>query len=37
VVPSKDLVIVRRGLDFGRRPMSQWDLTREILKAWSAS
>ena len=33
VVPSHDLVIVRRGLDFGKQGFSQWDLTREILKA----
>ena len=33
VVPSQDLVIVRRGLDYGRQGFSQWDLTREVLKA----
>ena len=35
VVPSHDLVIVRRGLDWlpGRHGFSQWDLTREVLKA----
>ncbi len=33
VVPSHDVVIVRRGLDFGRQGFSQWDLTREVLKA----
>jgi len=33
VVPSHDLVIVRRGLDFGRQGFNQWDLTREVLKA----
>ena len=33
VVPSQDLVIVRRGLDYGRQGFSQWDLTREILKS----
>ncbi len=33
VVPSHDLVIVRRGLDYGRQGFSQWDLTREVLKA----
>jgi len=34
VVPSHDLVIVRRGLDFGRQGFNRWDLTREILKAF---
>ena len=34
VVPSHDLVIVRRGLDFGRQGFDNWDLTREILKAF---
>ncbi len=33
VVPSYDLVIVRRGLDFGRQGFNQWDLTREVVKA----
>ncbi|WP_339856755.1 serine hydrolase [Pseudohongiella acticola] len=33
VVPSHDLVIVRRGLDYGRQGFSQWDLTREVVKA----
>jgi hypothetical protein len=33
IVPSKNLVIVRRGLDYGRQGFSQWDLTREVLKA----
>lgn len=33
VVPSHNLVIVRRGLDYGRQGFSQWDLTREVLKA----
>ena len=36
VVPSKELVIVRRGLDFGRQGFDHWDLTREILKAFEA-
>ncbi len=35
VVPSHDLVIVRRGLDFGKQGFSRWDLTREVLKAFS--
>jgi CubicO group peptidase (beta-lactamase class C family) len=34
VVPSHDLVIVRRGLDYGRQGFDQWDLTREVLKAF---
>ncbi|MEM1246810.1 MAG: serine hydrolase [Acidobacteriota bacterium] len=36
VVPSHDLVIVRRGLDWlpGMFRFSQWDLTREVLKAF---
>ncbi|MFW6200966.1 MAG: serine hydrolase domain-containing protein, partial [Gemmatimonadota bacterium] len=33
VVPSHDLVIVRRGLDWGRQGFDRWDLTREVLKA----
>ena len=33
VVPSHDLVIVRRGLDYGRQGFDRWDLTREILEA----
>lgn len=35
VVPSHDLVIVRRGLDFGRQGFDRWDLTREVLKAFA--
>ncbi len=35
VVPSHDLVIVRRGLDFGRQGFNRWDLTAEVLKAFS--
>ncbi|MEM7382656.1 MAG: serine hydrolase domain-containing protein, partial [Bacteroidota bacterium] len=34
VVPSKELVIVRRGLDYGRQGFNRWDLTREVLKAF---
>jgi CubicO group peptidase (beta-lactamase class C family) len=34
VVPSHDLVIVRRGLDYGRQGFDQWDLTREVIKAF---
>ena len=33
VLPSHDLVIVRRGLDYGRQGFNRWDLTREVLKA----
>jgi CubicO group peptidase (beta-lactamase class C family) len=33
VVPSHDLVIVRRGLDHGKQGFNRWDLTREVLKA----
>ena len=33
VVPSHDLVIVRRGLDFGQQGFDRWDLVREVLKA----
>ncbi|MGH7554349.1 MAG: serine hydrolase domain-containing protein [Longimicrobiales bacterium] len=36
VVPSYDLVIVRRGLDWrqGGRGLSQWDLLAEVIKAF---
>ena len=34
IVPSHDLVIVRRGLDYGRQGFNQWDLTREVVKAF---
>lgn len=34
VVPSHDLVIVRRGLDYGRQGFDRWDLVREVLKAF---
>ncbi|MEM9387411.1 MAG: serine hydrolase [Pseudomonadota bacterium] len=37
VVPSHDLVIVRRGLDFGRQGFDRWSLTREVLKAIPAA
>ena len=33
VVPTHDLVIVRRGLDYGKQGFNRWDLTREVLKA----
>jgi len=34
VVPSHDLVIVRRGLDYGEQGFDRWDLLREVLKAF---
>jgi len=34
IVPSQDLVIVRRGLDYGKQGFDRWDLTREVLKAF---
>lgn len=37
VVPSHDLVIVRRGLDYGKQGFNRWDLTREVLKAVRAT
>ena len=33
VVPSHDLVIVRRGLDYGRQGFDRWALAREVIKA----
>tara|TARA_Y100000588_G_scaffold386706_1_gene482849 strand:- start:3 stop:1334 length:1332 start_codon:yes stop_codon:yes gene_type:complete len=33
IVPSHDLVIVRRGLDYGRQGFDRWSLVREVLKA----
>ena len=33
VVPSHDVVIVRRGLDYGDQGFDRWDLTREVLAA----
>lgn len=33
VVPTHDLVIVRRGLDYGKQGFDNFDLTREVLKA----
>ncbi len=36
IVPSHDLVIVRRGLDYGRQGFNRWDLTREVIKAIKA-
>ena len=34
VVPSHELVIVRRGLDYGAQGFNRWDLLREVLKAF---
>jgi CubicO group peptidase (beta-lactamase class C family) len=34
VVPSNELVIVRRGLDWGRQGFNEWDLAREVLEAF---
>ena len=34
IVPSHDVVIVRRGLDYGRQGFDRWDMTREVLKAF---
>jgi len=36
MVPSHDLVIVRRGLDYGRQGFDRWTLVREVLKALDA-
>ncbi len=33
IVPSHDLVIVRRGLDYGRQGFDRWGLAREVIKA----
>jgi len=33
IVPTHDMVIVRRGLDYGKQGFNNWDLTREVLKA----
>jgi CubicO group peptidase (beta-lactamase class C family) len=35
--PEHDLVIVRRGLDYGRQGFNRWDLLREVLKAFPES
>ena len=34
IVPTHDLVIVRRGLDYGRQGFDRWNLAREVLKAF---
>jgi len=33
VDPTHDLVVVRRGLDYGRQGFDRWNLLREVLKA----
>ena len=35
IVPSHELVIVRRGLDYGRQGFNRWDMTREVLQAFA--
>ena len=35
--PRHDLVVVRRGLDYGEQGFDRWDLLREILKAFPES
>lgn len=34
VVPSHELVIVRRGLDYGAQGFDRWDLAREVIAAF---
>jgi CubicO group peptidase (beta-lactamase class C family) len=34
IVPSRNLVIVRRGLDHGAEVFDRWDLAREVLAAF---
>ena len=34
IAPSHDLVIVRRGLDYGKQGFSPWDMLREAVKAF---
>jgi CubicO group peptidase (beta-lactamase class C family) len=34
IVPTHNVVIVRRGLDYGGQGFNRWDLTREVLKAF---
>lgn len=33
IIPSHNIVIVRRGLDYGQQGFDRWDLAREVLKA----
>jgi CubicO group peptidase (beta-lactamase class C family) len=37
IVPSHEMVIVRRGLDYGKQGFNRWDMTREVLKAIKTS
>lgn len=37
VAPSHNLVIVRRGLDYGEQGFDRWDLLREVVKAFPAA
>jgi CubicO group peptidase (beta-lactamase class C family) len=34
ILPEQELVIVRRGLDWGKQGFDRWDLLREVLKAF---
>ena len=34
ILPEQDLVIVRRGLDWGKQGFDRWDLLREVPKAF---
>ncbi|MEM8984240.1 MAG: serine hydrolase [Pseudomonadota bacterium] len=34
IAPSHDLVIVRRGLDFGKQGFDRWSLLREVVRAF---
>ena len=34
IVPSRNAVIVRRGLDYGAQGFDPWDLTHEVLRAF---
>ncbi len=34
IIPGHELVIVRRGLDYGAQGFDVWDLTREVVKAF---
>ena len=34
ILPEQDLVIVRRGLDWGKQGFDRWDLLREVMKAF---
>jgi len=36
VVPSYDLVIVRRGLDYAKQGFDRWDLAREVISVFAA-